>query len=128
MMALTGELAVSVFPKNISVPLLKGLVFESFVVFWIRHGTDLLPIAKSLKDKWIVGSYCDNPGDVNSLHQRNPKCHIASCLHHSAMIIPWLDCNDCLDLPHDCNSDKKVHCWLVVDLLFLDSFKYLLVA
>ena len=67
-MALTRQMAVSVFHKNTCVPLLKGLVFDSFIVIWIRDGADLLSIAKSLKNKCIVGSYCDNPGDVNSLH------------------------------------------------------------
>ena len=73
MMASTGQMAVSVFPKNTCVPLLNRSVFDSFIVIWIRDGADLLSIAKSLKDKWVVGSCCDNPGDVNSLHRRNPK-------------------------------------------------------
>ena len=68
MMASTGQIAVFVFPKNTCIPLLKGSVFDSFRVIWIMDGADLLSIAKSLKDKWVVRSYCDNPGDVNSLH------------------------------------------------------------
>ena len=73
MMAWTGQIAVSVFPKNTQIPLLKGSVFDSFIVIWNTDGVDLLSTAKSLKERWIVGSYCDTPGDVNSLHRRNPK-------------------------------------------------------
>ena len=62
-----------VFPKNTQIPLLNGSVFDSFIVIWIRDGADLWTMAKSLKDRWIVGPYCDTPGDVNSLHVKNPK-------------------------------------------------------
>ena len=85
MMALTGQMAVSVFPKNTCVHLLKGSVFDCFVVIWIKDGEDLLSIAKSLKDKWVVGSYFDNPGDVNSLHQKNPKNATQQAAHIMAM-------------------------------------------
>ena len=61
------------FPKNTQIPLLNGSVFDSFTVIWIRDGADLWTMAKSLKDRWIVGPYCDTPSDVNSLHVKNPK-------------------------------------------------------
>ena len=48
MMVSTGQMVVSVFPKNTCVPLLNGSVSNSFIVIWITDGADLLSIAKSL--------------------------------------------------------------------------------
>ena len=38
MMAWTGQIAVSVLPKNTRIPLLKGSIFDSFIVIWNTDG------------------------------------------------------------------------------------------